>query len=156
MNPLRPGQAERIAHLFRRGYSLDLVAELGLLYGWSRLQAKDVVASHGWALDYAGRLQPQFVQAKKPTWPTVADADSERLLNVGIDHEAVEVRKAAVAAEKAVEKLRSAMLRQEQRDANDAMASKREKAAETASRTIQDFLGLAPAPRTSESSDSSS
>lgn len=152
INTLRPGQAERIAHLFRRGYSLDLVAELGLLYDWTRNQAKVVVAEQGWALDYSGRLQVSYLKAEKPTWPSVATADPERLLNAGIDHESADVRKAALAAEKAIEKLRSVMLCQEQIDAELAAMNKRGKAAEVASTRLHSLLGNIPAPRVTQDS----
>jgi len=118
---MRPGQDARIAHLFHRGSSLDLVAELGLLYGWTRADAKAVLASHGWALTWNGRLQPQFMrEPMAKVGPSIADADPERLLNAGVDHEVTDIRKAASAVERALEKLRMALLNQEQVDAANA------------------------------------
>lgn len=119
---MRPGQDVRIAHLFRRGHSLDLVSELGLLYGWTREDAKTVLAMNGWALNWSGRLQPQYMRGAFPMGveSSVALADPERLLNAGIDHEVTEIRKAAVGVERALEKLRSALLRKEEHDARQA------------------------------------
>lgn len=117
---MRPGQDERIAHLFRRGYSMDLVSELGLLYGWTRKEARSVVADNGWSLDWSGRLQQQHIKESMPVWPTVATADSERLLNAGVDHENPIIRKVALAAERAIEKLRSVLMALEKEDAQQA------------------------------------
>lgn len=113
---MRPGQDERITHLFRRGYSLDLVSELGLLYGWTRAEAKAVVAAKGWALDWAGRLQQRFIKERLNA-PSVASADPERLLNAGVDHEDPDIRRAAHNAERMLEKLRNALMRREAKDA---------------------------------------
>lgn len=118
---MRPGHTERIAHLFRRGNSMDLVCELGALYGWTRADAKQVLATHGWALTWNGRLQPQFMRGNvTPVGPSIADADPERLLNAGVDHEVADIRKAAAGVERALEKLRSALMRQEVIDAEKA------------------------------------
>lgn len=117
---MRPGHDDRIAHLFKRGHSLDLVAELGLLYGWTRAEAKEVLADKGWALDWSGRLQERYMRRSIPGGTPVAHADPERLLNVGIDHEIPEIRRAAQSAERALEKLRSALMRQEVIDAEKA------------------------------------
>lgn len=119
---MRPGQEERILHLFTRGHSLDLVCELGALYGWTRAEAKAVLAKQGWSLDWSGRLQACHRTGNRPVWPTVAQADPERLLNAGIDHEDPDIRRVAVAAERAVERLRGALLRKERTDAEDAVA----------------------------------
>jgi len=132
---MRPGQDERIAHLFRRGHSLDLVSELGLLYGWTREEAKAVVAAQGWSLDWSGRLQLQHLKGSVGAWPTVANAEAERLLNVGIDHEVPEIRKVAMTAERAVERLRAALLNNEQSGAIGAMQA------------LQEALGGHPGPR---------
>jgi hypothetical protein len=134
---LRPGQAERIAHLFKRGHSLDLVSELGLLNGWTRQDAKDVVTMMGWSLDWSGRLHVGHIKGGMPKpWPSVAHADSERLLNAGIDHENPAIRKVALTAERAVEKLRAALMWQEQSDAENVAAQ-----------AVQDVLGAFPGPR---------
>lgn len=114
---MRPGHDARIAHLFRRGSSLDLVAELGALYGWTRADAKEVLADRGWALTWNGRLQPQFMREAMASDPTIGEAEPERLLNAGIDHENIDVRKAARGVERALEKLRQELIAQEQRDA---------------------------------------
>lgn len=136
INHLRPGQTERIAHLFRRGYSIDLVAELGVINGWTRADAKAVLAEQGWALDWTGRLQRQFASSDMPVTPSIAQADPERLLNAGIDHENPEIRKAALAAEKAVERLRGALMDQERRDADRASV-----------RAAQTVFGSIPLPQ---------
>jgi len=120
---MRPGHDERIANLFRRGNSLDLIAELGLLYGWTRADAKAVLTVRGWALTWNGRLQPQFMRGDAPVLATIADADPERLLNAGVDHEVTDIRKAAAAVERALEKLRMSLLAQEQADAAAARQS---------------------------------
>lgn len=116
---MRPGHDARIAHLFRRGSSLDLVAELGALYGWTRADARTVLAQRGWALTWNGRLQPQFMREVMIT-ESIADAEPERLLNAGTDHEIAEIRKAARGVERALEKLRCELIAQEQRDAEEA------------------------------------
>jgi len=120
---LRPGQYERIVHLFRRGYSLDLVAELGLIHGWGREQAKAVVGEQGWALDWTGRLQPQYLASPVTGSPSIEKADPERVLNAGIDHENTSVRAVARKAERAIEHLRLALMAQERRDAATAAPS---------------------------------
>jgi hypothetical protein len=120
---MRPGQDARITHLFKRGYSLDLVSEFGLLYGWTRSDAKAVLAAQGWALDWHGRLQVQFLRQDIPntaTTPSVAAADPELVLNAGIDHENGDIRRAAHAAERAIEKLRTLLMAQETLDAERA------------------------------------
>lgn len=117
---MRPGHDARIAHLFRRGSSLDLVAELGALYGWTRADAKGVLVQRGWALTWNGRLQPQFMREVMVTDQPIADAEPERLLNAGTDHEVAEIRKAARAVERALERLRCELIAQEQRDAEEA------------------------------------
>jgi len=114
---MRPGQDARIAHLFRRGNSLDLICELGVLYGWTRTDAKRVLVERGWALTWTGRLQPQYMREAMVVTESVADATPERLLNAGIDHESTEIRRAAASVERALEKLRMALLAQEQADA---------------------------------------
>lgn len=119
---MRPGQEERILHLFARGHSLDLVCELGLLYGWTREEAKKTLAAHGWSLDWSGRLQSHHLHGSRPVWPTVAQADPERVLNAGIDHEDPDIRRVAVSAERSLERLRGALLRREQLDAQRAVA----------------------------------
>lgn len=147
---MRPGQQERIAHLFRRGFSLDLVSELGLTEGWTRDDAKAVLAELGWALDWSGRLQSRYMD-DVPSWPSVAIAEPERLLNAGIDHESVYVRKAAVAVEKAIEKLRKAMLHQEQVDAAEAAARlDKRKATSAATSALRGLLSGLSAPRQAE------
>lgn len=117
---MRPGQDARIAHLFRRGNSLDLVSELGLLYGWTRAEAKAVLIERGWALTWNGRLQPQFMREAMPPERSIADAEPERLLNAGVDHEHSDIRRAAAGVERALEKLRTALLGQECADAEAA------------------------------------
>lgn len=114
---MRPGHDERITHLFRRGYSLDLVSELGCLYGWTRAEAKAVLATNGWSLDFSGRLQPQHMKGDMPVGTTAAHAGPERLLNAGIDHESAVIRRAALAAEKSLERLRATLMDQEATDA---------------------------------------
>lgn len=139
---MRAGQDERITHLFRRGYSLDLVSEIGLLYGWTREEAKAVLAAKGWALDYSGRLQARYAKTAI-TSPSVANADPERLLNAGVDHENPDVRRAASNAERALEKLRNALMRQEQKDSE--LAAQHQKAAEVLSEAFGAALeGLGP------------
>lgn len=137
---LRPGQRERILHLFRRGYSLDLVSELGVLNGWSRAAAKQVLADQGWALDWAGRLQWQFRGGTMPVGETVSQADADHLLNVGIDHEDVNVRKTALMAERWMERLRSALVARERADAANA-----------ASQSLSKLLGVDMGTATPES-----
>lgn len=135
MSELRPGQTERITHLFRRGYSLDLVSELGLANGWTREQARTVLAAQGWALDWTGRLQPQYLKATVKGSPSIATADPERILNAGIDHENHEIRRIAQNTERMIERLRTALLDQERRDA--ATASARQEA-------VQAVFGIVP------------
>lgn len=122
---MRPGHEDRIAHLFKRGHSLDLIAELGVMYGWTRIEAKRVLAAKGWALDWTGRLQPHLMREAMPAGVPLVDADPERLLNAGVDHESPEVRKAAASAERALERLRNALVVQEARDAVTAAAAQR-------------------------------
>lgn len=138
---MRPGHDDRITNLFRRGNSMDLICELGALYGWTRADAKAVLAEHGWALTWNGRLQPQFMRGNvAPVGPSIADADPERLLNAGVDHEVTDIRKAAIAVERALEKLRLALLAQERIDAD---AAARRQAAEA----LQDAFDGRFAPR---------
>lgn len=139
---MRPGHEDRIAHLFKRGHSLDLVAELGLLYGWTRTEAKTVLLDKGWALDWSGRLQSRFMRQSMPPSPSVADADPERLLNAGVDHESIDVRKAALTAERALEKLRNALMAQEARDAE--AAAQAQSASDVVSKAFAVVLGVIP------------
>lgn len=121
---MRPGHDTRITHLFRRGHSLDLVSELGLLYGWTRADARRVLAENGWALDWAGRLQPRFLKGALPgSGVLAAQADPERLLNAGIDHEDPVIRRIALNAERAIEKLRTALIHRENEDAHEAVTA---------------------------------
>lgn len=122
----RADRADRIASMFLRGYSLDLISEWGVHNGWTREEAKAVVASRGWALDWSGRLQARYqAQAafqgvpEKGT-PPIGDADTDRMLAVGADHELAPIRKLAVKAQRAVDELRRALVLQEQRDAEEA------------------------------------
>lgn len=136
---MRPGHEDRIAHLFKRGHSLDLIAELGLLYGWTRADALKVLRTKGWAMDWSGRLQQRFLAEPMPLGVPVAKADPERLLNAGIDHEVPEIRKAAMSAERAIEKLRNALMIQEARDAE--LAAQTQDATDVLSRAFGIVLG---------------
>ena len=138
---MRPGQDTRIANLFRRGNSLDLVSELGALYGWTRADAKAVVADRGWALTWSGRLQPQYMREAMAVGESLADANPERLLNAGVDHENADIRRAARGVERALEKLRTELLAQEARDVSAAEVVRQE-----AMVLLQEALGAASGP----------
>lgn len=133
--PLNPEKISRIAGMFVRGYSLDLISEWGLHNGWDRDEAKSVVAAKGWALDWSGRLQPRYLaQEKVSDVPPQAmgDAELERMIAVGVDHELVTIRRIAVKAQRACDDLRRALVLQEEKDAEEVANRRRTAAGRTA------------------------
>lgn len=138
--PLTPEKVTKIEGMFVRGYSLDLISEWGVHQGWTREQAKAVVTERGWALDWSGRLQSRYrAQAAFDDLPErgdhlIGDADVERMLAVGVDHELPTIRQMAVKAQRAVDDLRRALVLQEQRDAEDAARQRLYEAERNASR----------------------
>lgn len=130
---LTPSRFERVVGMFARGYSLDMISEWGITGGgWTRDEAKSVVAAKGWALDWSGRLQQRYMsQAKiekvplKNTAQSAAEADLERMLTVGTDHELVEIRRLAVKAQRALDELRRALIIQEEKDAQAVVEYRR-------------------------------
>lgn len=125
-----PARASRIADMLTDGYSIDLISEWGLRSGWTRQDVKDVVAAKGWALDWEGRLQGRYrAQQAIEQVPcrSIADADSDRLIMVGMDHDQVDIKRQAVKAQRAVDELRRALLIQEQKDMENVVRRRRER-----------------------------
>jgi hypothetical protein len=117
----------RIAALFRRGYSLDRISEMGTCRdkGWTRADAQRVVRDNDWSLDWAGRLQARFrlpedLPVSDITPTPVVEADLERMLAVGIDHEVFRIKQAARKAQDALDNLRDLLILQEKADAQAA------------------------------------
>jgi hypothetical protein len=108
----------RIVALFQRGYSMDLISELGV-GRWRRADVQSVVADRGWALDYSGRLQPQHMReasfdAVPLKHPAVEEACADRIIDAGIDHHDRHVATLARKASEAVEALRAELLLREE------------------------------------------
>lgn len=114
-----PFLTERIASLFLRGFSLDLISELGVTYRWTRADAQAVCHARGWALDWSGRLQQlslsqaRFTTVAPRCMPNLSDATAEQMIEVGGDHRSATVRLAAERAGFAVLALRTELARQE-------------------------------------------
>lgn len=132
-----PDKAGRIERMFVRGYSLDLISEWGIYQGWTREDARSVVAAKGWALDWSGRLQPRYRAQEafqevpeRGAAPAGREPDLEALLSVGLDHEVATVKRLAVRAQRALDELRRALVLQEQRDAEEAARRRKYNAAQ--------------------------
>src|SRR5687768_4353724 len=126
---LTPAKRDRIEGAFIRGYSLDLISEWGVHEGWTRDEARQVVADREWSLDWSGRLLDRYrpqaqIDRMAPAGP---QGDLEALLSVGLDHEQVAIRRAAVKAKVALDHLRNALVRQDERDAEEVVRLRREK-----------------------------
>lgn len=131
---LTPEKMERIAGMFVRGYPLDLISEWGVHDGWTRDEAKSVVEARGWSLDWSGRLARRYVEranTKAPAALSMGEAEVERMLAVGTDHEVVDIRRLAAKAQQACDALRRALVLQEEKDAEE-VARRRALAAQRA------------------------
>lgn len=113
----------RIVALLTRGYSVDLICEVGV-GRWLRADVFDVIDIRHWALDYAGRLQPQSLREASvelaplknhhPQRMPVEIACADRLIEAGIDHPVRKVYEMAKTADTAVEALRTELLFREE------------------------------------------
>jgi hypothetical protein len=121
---------QRIAKLFLRGYSIDLISELGLKEGWSRRDAKAVVTLRNWALDWSGRLQPSCYEGSEiPVQVSVMEAEMEKILIVAQDHESPVIRHKADLVIEAMDDLRMTLLQEEEQEAVRAVRRSRSAAA---------------------------
>lgn len=134
---LTPEKEKRIAQMFLRDWSLDRISEWGVNAGWTREDAKRVLADRGWALDWNGRLQARFrarelaataAPLKGLPRPSISECDLEHMLSVGTDHELVAIRRMAVKAQRALDELRRALVLQEEKDAEEVVRRRREEA----------------------------
>lgn len=109
---------DRIANLFLRGYSVDLISELGIQEGWTRRDVKMVVTARCWALDFSGRLQPTYLKKDQlAVQVCVLEAQMEEVLNVALDHESPIIRDKARVVQEAMDDLRVALLHEEEQEA---------------------------------------
>lgn len=133
---MKPEKAERIAEMLLKGFSLDLISEWGVRGGWTRDEVKSLINTKGWALDWEGRLQGRYraEQAIKAVAyrASMADANIEYMISVGMDHAEVEIRRLAVKAQRAADELRRALLIQEEKDAEEVARRRRVRDAERA------------------------
>lgn len=60
---------QRITDLFLAGHGLDYVSEQGVVWGWTRARAQQVVTGQGWELDRDGRLAHLNPQPPAPPRP---------------------------------------------------------------------------------------
>lgn len=118
---------QRISKLFLRGYSIDLISELGLKEGWSRRDVKAVVALRNWVLDWSGRLQPSCYEGgvEIPVQVSVMEAEMEKILIVAQDHESPLIRHKAEVVIEAMDDLRMTLLQEEEREAVRAVRRSR-------------------------------
>jgi hypothetical protein len=132
-----------IAQMFQQGFSLDAISERGLSSNckWTRLDATRVVRDNDWALDWSGRLQARFRLAASPVVadekPSIGEADLERMLAVGIDHEVHLIRTRARKASEALDSLRTALVEQEETDRRNAAKRAEIRAMEVEQRQTQ-------------------
>jgi hypothetical protein len=136
---LTPEKVEKIAGMFVRGYGLDAVSEQGAYHGWSREDARAVVAMKEWALDWDGRLQQRYLSRERIPETTmsrlgIAEVDIERMIAVGTDSEVSAIRRQAVKAQREIDGLRRLLIIQEEKDAEEVASRRRERAAYDAER----------------------
>jgi hypothetical protein len=136
---LTPGKVESIVGMFVRGYGIDSISEQGVYQGWTRDDVKAVVAMKEWALDWDGRLQQRYLSRERIPEITasrlgIAEADVERMVAVGTDHEVGDIRRLAAKAQRGIDELRRALIIQEEKDAEEVARRRRERAAADAER----------------------
>lgn len=133
---LTDSKRQRIAEMLLKGFSLNLISEWGVNGGWTRQDVEGVIKVKGWALDWEGRLQGRYRgdQAIKAVAyrASMADAQIEYMISVGMDHPEVEIRRFAVKAQRAADELRRALLIQEEKDAEEVARRRRVRDAEQA------------------------
>ena len=95
----------KIMGMFHAGFGLDYVSEQGVVEGWTRQQAKEIVAAEGYSLDWRGRLRDKRQSGL---------GDDDELIAAGLDHELVDIRRLAVKAQRARDDLRRALELQEE------------------------------------------
>lgn len=114
----------KITALFRKGWSLDLISELGLTYHWSREDARVVVIEHGWSLDWSGRLSQTDLYYEQfgclPYRGMVATPGIEQMIEQSVDHELLTIRQAGRKAKDAVDRLRFILAERARRDTEQA------------------------------------
>jgi hypothetical protein len=132
----RMNRDDRIAGLFRKGWTLDLICELGVTYGWTRRDVQAVVTRQSWELDWSGRLsqldryQERFaiVPEKKPA--RVLPPDTERMIEEALHHESHAIRQQAMRAADAVHRLACVLgerVRRDELQARHEAEAKRQK-----------------------------
>ncbi len=129
-----PRKIERIVKMLVDGWSLDRICEWGVRSGWKRSDVLEVIKAKGWALDWEGRLQGRYrgQQAIEAVAyrASMNDAEIERLIQVGTDHPEVEIRRAAIKAQRYVDELRRVLVIQEVKDVEEVARRRRARDAE--------------------------